>query len=131
MLLLHPLGIEEREMDRVPWVSVSIAALCAVMFAVTWLIPSDPLGGGGLEALFGHWAEHPNLPLPAPLRDELPPEAWEQLEELHGRALEDNGPPAAEEQEQLDALLAEHQASSEGSLLRRLSLVPARGAAQW
>ncbi len=118
-------------MDRVPWVSVSIAALCAVMFAVTWLIPSDPLGGGRLEALFGYWAEHPNLPLPAPLRDELPREAGEQLEELHRRALEEIGPPVAEEQEQLDALLAEHQASSEGSLLRRLSLVPARGAAQW
>ena len=57
MILLHPLGIEEREMDRVPWVSISIAALCAVLFAVTWLIPPDPMGGGPREALFEYWAE--------------------------------------------------------------------------
>lgn len=133
VFLVHPLGVDEVELDRIPWVSLSIAVACALMFALTWVIPPNPFGGSDaqLEEMIEFWQENPNVKPPEVLLERLNPAGRERVEALHTQALAEQGEPSAVHQEHLDGLAADFERTSESSLLRKLSLVPSRGAAQW
>lgn len=137
MFLVHPLGVDEVEVDRIPWVSVSILVVCAVAFLFTWVLPQSPLGGGEeqLREMIEWWQEHPNVTPPAVLVERLKPEAQEKLRQLQAEAVRELGQPDTLDQVHMDELAARFiqvtEAAKEQSLLYRYALVPQRGAAQW
>ena len=138
MFLSLPIGVEEATVDRVPWVSISIAALCALAFAFTWVVPRYPDGVD--EEAFGqavsYWKAHPYLEFPESFaRHHLDPRARPYIEEQRREALADERKlPAAEvrerEQANLERMTEALSAGLEASLLKRFSLVPERGLAQ-
>lgn len=138
MFIFLPLGVDGAELERLPRVSIGIAAVCAVAFLATWVVPSEPLGvsdedvGGLVEQSLVHSAL------------ELPPACAERFLTAEGRAhlarmrakmkgdTEHDDPTldVAKRQQLLDASCAELLTRQDTSLLRRLALVPARGIAQ-
>ncbi|WP_253909081.1 hypothetical protein [Corallococcus exiguus] len=134
MVFLLPLGVDGATLDRRPWVSVSIAAICAVAFFITWVVPSNPggVGEGELRELLQETLAHPDL--------ELPTGCTALLSE-HGKALlaqlkkEAEAPAWDVDVNALQARLDAHCASvleaRDSGLLNRLGLVPARGLLQW
>ena len=49
-MLLFPLRVEDAAVDRLPTVSIGIAAACAAAFLVTWILPRNP-GGMSSEGM--------------------------------------------------------------------------------
>ncbi|QSQ20126.1 rhomboid family intramembrane serine protease [Pyxidicoccus parkwayensis] len=135
MFIFLPLGVDGAELDRLPRVSIGIAAACVLAFLATWVVPSEPLGVGNedLGRLVEKSLEHSAL--------EVPPVCSQRFLSAQGRALiararakaKENDDPnldVAKRQEQLNARCDELIARADSSLLRRFALVPARGIAQ-
>ncbi|HWT85249.1 MAG TPA: rhomboid family intramembrane serine protease [Myxococcales bacterium] len=133
-MLLLPVRVEDAEVDRLPAVSIGIAAACAVAFLFTWVLPSNPDGfrTEGFHEIARYYQEHPYLELqPRFLYDYLSPRARESLEELREeQPVTVDAETLGIEQRHLDSLIEGFEAEAEGSLLRRLGLVPARGLLQ-
>ena len=51
--------------------SITIAGLCIVLFAVTWVIPADPLGAEGFHDFKEYWAQHRNIELPDEVTEDI------------------------------------------------------------
>jgi membrane associated rhomboid family serine protease len=130
-MLLLPVRVEDAEVDRVPAVSIGIAAACAVAFLLTWVLPKNPEGfrAESFREIVRYYEEHPYLELhPQFLYDYLSPRARESLEELREeQPITVDDDTLALEQRRLDSLVERFQVEAESSLLRRLGLVPARG----
>ena len=139
MFLLVPLRVEGAAVDRVPVVSITIAALCIALFVATWVLPEAPLGvsPGEKQEVIDYWAERPWL--------ELPPTFSERFLDARAVRLANEGrkqqlktsPEAgpredvrAEGQRYLNDLGDRAVALQEQSALWRWSLVPARGPLQ-
>ena len=133
-MLLLPVRVEDAEVDRLPAVSIGIAAACAVAFLFTWVLPSNPDGfrTEGFREIARYYQEHPYLDLqPRFLYDYLSPRARESLEELREeQPVTVDAETLAIEQRHLDSLIEGFEAEAESSPLRRLGLVPARGLLQ-
>ncbi|HZN92578.1 MAG TPA: rhomboid family intramembrane serine protease, partial [Myxococcales bacterium] len=136
-MLLFPLRVEEAEVNRLPWASISIAVLCAAMFFVTWVAPRNPTGLSveSMEKVLKYWVDHPYLRLPDRLTRMFPPHLHEGYLVVRAKA---TGAAAslpepeqiAGEQAELDGLTAEVFRRMDASLLRRLAFVPERGLGQ-
>src|SRR5512140_822089 len=132
--MFFPLRVEEATVDRLPVVSIGIAALCALAFALTWIVPANPTGvrGEQVRDIVRYYGEHPYLNLPDSFaRDYLNERAADRLSDLH------QDPPASldaltlqMEQRHLDSMLDGFEAEASASALRRFALVPARGILQ-
>lgn len=137
MVVFFPIGVEEAEVDRLPRVSITIAALCVLAFVGTWVLPRNPDGvdRGELTALFRYFEEHPYL--------ELSPEFRARFLGKNADVLISNARAEYErtssipdertltfEQSQLDEMVENALAISGKSLLRRLALIPAQGPGQ-
>ena len=133
MFILVPIGVDEHEVDRLPVISIGIAAACFLAFLVTWVFP---VGGDGGEAaareVMRRWSQRPDLVLPPEFLDRfVAPSSRGQMERRAGRAASRGVQRATdEEQRQLDQLAERAVAESDESWLRRFSLVPARGVKQ-
>ena len=134
MMMFLPLGVDETELDRLPRVSITIAALFAVLFFMTWVIPSEPLGVGerDLRSLLEQSLVHPDLEFPPACAERLLSDAGRRLlTTLRARSeVPADFVNVAQRQVALDERCQELLASQESSLLWRLSLVPARGLVQ-
>ncbi len=132
MILVFPIGVEDAEVNRLPWVSIGIAALCCVAFLFSWVIPQHPMGidDGSLGEVIRYWQEHPYLQLPEAFRARF----VRQGVRTHFRAESSDGRPDDEtvqkEQASLDEMAERVIALSDRSILRRFSLIPARGISQ-
>lgn len=131
MILFVPLRVEEASIYRLPWVSISIAAICAVMFFTTYLRPDEPDGMSeeAFERVVEYWTEHPYLEISSRMLGLLNPRFRSLYERRRADALR-SAPPEEElevEQEELDERIANLFQGAEQSLLRRLALVPERG----
>ncbi|HET9753197.1 MAG TPA: rhomboid family intramembrane serine protease, partial [Myxococcales bacterium] len=132
--MFFPLRVEEATVDRLPVVSIGIAGLCALAFALTWILPANPTGvrGEQVRDIVRYYGEHPYLNLPESFaRDYLNDAAAERVADLH------QDPPASldaltlqMEQRHLDSMLDGFEAEASASALRRFALVPARGILQ-
>ena len=139
MFLLVPLRVEGAEVDRLPVVSIAIAALCIGLFALTWVLPEAPQGVTAAEKqeVIDYWAQRPWL--------QLPPTFTERFLNGHSVSLAnaeraehlkthpEAGPSEdvrTEEQRYLNDLGERAVALQEQSALWRWSLVPARGLLQ-
>jgi membrane associated rhomboid family serine protease len=134
VFFILPVGVEEATVDRIPWVSIGFAAVCAIAFAVTWVVPRNPDGmdEDALLEIVGYWRDHPYLEPSADFQERfLNPRAVSMLHELRAEAETAGQVPDAStretEQSHLDQLVSLVMATAEHSLLRKLSLVPARG----
>ena len=77
-MILFPLRVEDAEVDRLPAVSIGIAAACAAAFLLTWVVPRNPDGmrGDTFREIVRYYQEHPYLTVqPTFLSDYLRPEA--------------------------------------------------------
>src|SRR6266850_2056995 len=133
-MLLLPVRVEDAEVDRVPAISVAIAAACAVTFVITWILPANPDGmrAEGFREIVRYYEDHPYLELqPRFLYDYLSPHARASLEEMREeQPVTVDTATLTVEQPHLDSLVEGFEAEAESSLLRRLGLVPARGLLQ-
>jgi membrane associated rhomboid family serine protease len=136
MFFLLPLQVEDAAVDRIPLVSIGIAALCAVVFVATWVIPSDSRTVEEDFTVFTkYYDEHPYLELPATFSSRLLSDrSREKMSELHEQALKKpvpgGEPQRLKEQAYVDELADTIVAEIDANPLRRYALVPARGLAQ-
>ena len=132
--MIFPLRVEDATVDRLPVVSIGIAGLCALAFALTWILPANPTGVRGEEVreIVRYYGEHPYLALPESFaRDYLSDRAAETLSGLHEDPPASLDRPTLEmEQRHLDSLLDAFEVEAGASSLRRFALVPARGVLQ-
>ena len=132
--MLFPLRVEDATVDRVPWVSLGIAALCALAFLATWVLPKNPEGIDAQAAheILQYYEQHPYLKLSDQFTGEfMRPSARKALEAMREEPPADLDQATRDsEQKHLDELEDEFEAQAKASLLRRLSLVPARGFSQ-
>src|SRR5438128_2631611 len=133
-MLLFPVRVEDAEVDRVPAVSIGIAAACAAAFLLTWVAPRNPDGmrADGFREILRYYEEHPYLAVqPRFVYDYLRPEARATIEQMHEKApVTVDEATRALEQTQLDSLIEDFAVAAEASPMRRLGLVPARGLLQ-
>ncbi len=133
-MLLFPLRVEDAEVDRLPTVSIGIAALCAAAFLLTWVLPKNPDGlrSDSFREIIHYYREHPYLTFQQQFADDYLSEraktALQQMHEDPPVTLDDGTRDL--EQQHLDSLIDDLQAQAEASALRRFGLVPARGLLQ-
>jgi membrane associated rhomboid family serine protease len=136
MFFLVPLQVEDAAVDRLPLVSIGIAALCAVVFLATWVIPA---GSRTVEedftVLTRYYDEHPYLELPQAFASRLLSDrSREVMEKLHEQALNKpvpgGEPQRLKEQAYVDELAESIVAEIDANPMRRYALVPARGLVQ-
>lgn len=134
MVFLLPMGVEGATLDRRPWVSISIAAVCVAAFVITWVLPKNPFGVSEVEvrALIQETVVHRQLELPPGCSALLSDQGKLMLAQLKEQAPTStrNVNPALL-QEQLDAHCAHVLETRDSGLLQRFGLVPARGLKQW
>ena len=60
---MFPVRVEDAEVDRLPTVSIGIAAICAAAFLFTWVLPKNPDGmrADGFRDIVRYYREHPYL----------------------------------------------------------------------
>lgn len=133
-MIFLPLGVDEAKVDRLPWVSITIAALCFLAFLATWVIPAHPTGVEQEEvvSVLERLLAHPDLKLdPAFSERFLTKEGLEMIEQMRARAEPPrSGVDVAALQRALDLRCQELLARAEDGPMRRYSMVAARGAAQ-
>jgi membrane associated rhomboid family serine protease len=133
-MLLFPVRVEDAEVDRVPAVSIGIAAACAAAFLLTWVAPKNPDGmrADGFREILRYYEEHPYLTVqPRFLYDYLRPQARAAIEQMHEETpVTVDEATRALEQTHLDSLIEDFATVAEASPMRRLGLVPARGLKQ-
>ncbi|HKD43474.1 MAG TPA: rhomboid family intramembrane serine protease [Myxococcaceae bacterium] len=136
MIILFPVGVEDAEVNRLPWVSIVIAALCFVAFLISWVLPVNPQGvdESALFEVITYWREHPYLVLPEPFKDRfIPKNVQQHLKSETSEETSDQRPEPEvlqKEQATLDEMAARVVAMSDRSILRRFSMIPARGMSQ-
>lgn len=130
-MILLPVRVDDAEVDRLPWVSIVIAAVCAAFFIGTWLIPKNhgAPDEASVQAIDQMLKEHPYLELPDRLAQLLDERFRAAYERTRKKALEQAPDPevVASEQQELDALVSEMFRKIDASPMRKLSLVPQRG----
>jgi membrane associated rhomboid family serine protease len=136
VFLLLPLQVEDAAVDRLPIVSIGIAAICALAFLFTWVLPSESRTvEEDFKTLTHYYAEHPYLMLPPELSSRLlSDQSRERLETLHEKAAGRPVPGGAAQQEKeqayVDGLASSIVGEIDANPLRRFALVPARGLSQ-
>ena len=140
MIILFPVGVEDAEVNRLPWVSIAIAGLCFVAFLISWVLPVNPRGvdESALFEVITYWREHPYLVLPEPFKDRFIPKNVQQRlksetsQGTNEETSEERPEPETLQKEQatLDEMAARVVAMSDRSILRRFSMIPARGLSQ-
>lgn len=137
MVFFFPVGVEEAEVDRLPWVSITLAVLCVLAFMGTWVLPRNPQGvdPGELTALFRYFEAHPYLePSPEFHARFLGKNADVLIANARAEYEQHSAIPSEStlqfEQAQLDKMIESAIASSDTSWLRKLALIPARGLGQ-
>ena len=131
MIILFPLGVEDAEVNRLPWTSIGIAGLCALTFLLTWVIPEQPQGidESALIEVLQYWQQRPYLNLSEDFQARFIRK--DMIQRLKGRDHPAPEPELAQkEQATLDEMVERVIASSDRSILRRFSLIPARGVFQ-
>ena len=133
-MLLFPVRVEDAEVDRMPAISIGIAAACAAAFLLTWVLPNNPDGmhADSFREIVRYYQEHPYLTVqPSFLYDYLRPEARATLEGMHEETpVTVDEATRALEQTHLDSMISEFAAAAEAAPLRRFGLIPARGLLQ-
>jgi len=129
-MFLLPIGLDESRVSRLPWVSISILAVCVVawlgsLFAADWRGVERQY-----EATVEYWAERPYLAPPPALEERFGFDAEAQEERAADFQHRTAPPDATEEQARLDALAEELVERHDAIPERRYGLVPARGLAQ-
>ena len=129
MFLLLPVGVDDHTVDRMPVISIGIAVACALAFLVTWVFPLGPDGEKEAREVMRRWVQQPDLVLPPDFVERFVGPSYEPLLRRRAAAARSGrtrqGTP--EDQERIDELAGRAVADSNGSLLRRFSLVPSRG----
>ena len=135
--MIFPIGQEDATVQRLPWVTISIALACFVAFVFTWLLPTatpEALSQAIVKAAV-YWAERPYLDPSPELKAQFDSPAMEHFlaryranEPIQEKPSDDD--TLQEEQLQLDQLITEVITLRESMPMHRYALVPARGARQ-
>lgn len=132
--MIIPLGHDQTEVRRLPWVTFTLMGLCVLVHLVLAFAPgmSETEIGQDLTEAVEYWMTHPYLELPPRLQEELL-SGFPEEEFAAWRAIlkQNAGPPPAEttiagEQAELDEMVAQGFAGMEELPLRKYGLVPSR-----
>ncbi len=133
-VMLIPIGHEETEVRRWPWVSFSIIGLCLLALILTELSPaaSPQRIGEKFARVYRYYMQHPYLELRPELKERLYAGVRkDEADALHEVVRQFGGKPPADpdrraaEQAELDRLTAEAFAAKEAHPFFRWGLVPA------
>lgn len=124
-MLFVPVGLADSRVDRLPWVCITIAAICG-LFYVGSLVAGNS-AESALQSAAVYWAEHPYLLPPPELEDRLLPVVIQVIEDQADRATMPEAAQVWTEQQRLNQLTELGLAAEPRSFLRKFSLVPARG----
>ena len=130
MFLVLPVGVDDHTVDRMPVVSISIAAACALAFLLTWVFPIGSDGEAEAREVMRRWVQQPDLVLPPDFVERFIGPTYEPVLRRRGAAARNarSRPPATPgDQTRIDELAQRAVTESDASLLRRFSLVPSRG----
>jgi membrane associated rhomboid family serine protease len=129
VIILFPVGVEDAEVNRLPWVSIGIAALCVIAFLFSWVLPANPQGvdNSALFEVLTYWQQHSYLELPEPFQSRFIPKNAQQKLKLHASDQRPEPEIIQKEQATLDEMVSRVIALSDRSILRRFSLIPAKG----
>ncbi|HYV45361.1 MAG TPA: rhomboid family intramembrane serine protease [Myxococcaceae bacterium] len=130
-MILLPVRVDDAEVDRLPWVSIAIAAVCAVFFIGTWLVPSNrgQLDEAVAREVLETLRDHPYLEVPPRLEELLGERFRAAYAVIHKKALE-KAPESdvlAEEQRVLDEKVAAMFHAADIAPIRKVSMVFSRG----
>ncbi|MFO0583247.1 MAG: rhomboid family intramembrane serine protease [Anaeromyxobacter sp.] len=128
--MLLPIGLDEAHVSRLPWVSIAIVAICAVVFFGMPGASDESRLEEQYEETRQYWAEHPYLEPPPALERRFGLDAEDRAALAEPYQHRRPGPDAAAEQARLDALAADLEETHDAMPVRRWSLVPARGLSQ-
>lgn len=131
MLFPIPTGLEDAQVQRLPWVSIAIALIC---LGALWYTNNhqdeEAAAQDNLQEAIQYWSQRPYLVLPPSLLKKIPPE---DIEAIYKKADSFELPsPRQFEQEQAvaDELFAKFAAQYDESTRSRYGLKPSRGFAQ-
>jgi membrane associated rhomboid family serine protease len=128
-----PIGLDEAETRRTPWVSLVLIAINVLVFAVVSLGGSQAEIEQIVEArgreVVSYLREHPYLELPAPLDRRVSDSERQQLENARKAIVRAGKMPAEwevqKQQEHFDELVADLYVQIRSSPVHKLGLVPA------
>jgi membrane associated rhomboid family serine protease len=132
--MIIPLGHDQTEVRRLPWVTFTLMGLCILVHLLVTFGPgiSETDIGKGLSEAVEFWMTHPYLELPQRLHEEMLSGFPEEEFNTWRVILEQNaGPPPAagviaQQQIELNTLVEQSFAGLEELPLRKYGLVPAR-----
>jgi len=130
-VILLPVRVDDAEVDRLPWVSIAIAAVCALFFIGTWLVPKNhgQLDETVAREVLDTLRDHSYLDVPPRLEELLGERFKAAYALLHKKAME-KAPESdvlAEEQRVLDEKVEAMFRAADAAPIRRVSMVPSRG----
>jgi membrane associated rhomboid family serine protease len=92
--MMVPIGVEGATVRRMPWVSITIASLCALCFLLTWVLPSNPEGPSDeeLEQVLGYWMVRPYLEPSTEFQKLIHPQVIAQIHHAQASFVEETTP---------------------------------------
>ncbi len=132
-MIVLPVGTDETEIRRIPWVTLSLAVLCAATFTAIWPRALELEAAVQISArdVAQHYIEHPYLELEPRVQSVLlgrvlDAEQRARVEKLRENARAQVGQPdITRQQEKLRALEQKLLDELDGHPMRRFGLVPA------
>jgi membrane associated rhomboid family serine protease len=127
MFFFLPIGLDDQTVNRIPWVTIGIAATCLFAFFGTWVLPTPPDTSAQAKELAEYWLEHPQVEPPESLTSVL---SDSFLSRMASERSKHSGTATPEEQATFDSLASAFVAAVDHQPIRRYALVPSRGYAQ-
>ncbi len=128
--MLIPVGLDETRLNRPPWISIAIVALCAAAFLATALSSAEKVARSRFEEVAAYWVAHPYLKTPQEMERHFGSTREAALAAPMARARPPSEPLLSAEQRQFEDLCAALVEAYESMPERRFSLVPGRGVLQ-
>jgi len=128
-----PIGLDENEVRRTPWLTWGLIASNVLVFVVMWAAQRGSDARGRLDeqwrSVSTFLSSHPYLEVPPELQSRLDEDDRLRLERLRRAAAADSRPPdweVARQQKELDDMVRELFATANESPIARWGFVPAR-----
>jgi membrane associated rhomboid family serine protease len=123
-----PIGLDEQTVNRIPWVTIGIAAACLLAFFGTYVLPKPTDTSEQARQLAEYWLQHPQVEPPEALTSVLSDGFLRRI--ASARRDQPGVTATPEEQATFDSLAAAFMAAVDHQPIRKYGLIPSRGFAQ-
>lgn len=140
-MIIIPLSHESGQVQRWPWITISIIAINTLLYLVTFVVAPQTQKALNQEAeeFFSYYMRHPYLEIPEETLDRIPPEGRQaldrvrQMEKLAGGEVFTARPDYLsdeeiwEQQQELNRRIEEFEEALNNEFYRKYGYIPARG----